>query len=283
MSNIEKIWIKARAGDPVTINWGKKIVAFLEKKITQIYVDPILAYTVKKPVLPENSLDTIDLAIIIGGDGTLLRTIQRSRARLPPILGFTAESLGFFFDHRVEDYKKILTNILEGNYKLCNIALGEFRLHKEEGIFLNEVSIWAIPGKIIEFDLLVDGIHFYHGRSDGIILSTAAGSTGHALSYGSPIILNWEKPLIEIYPVGALSPMIRPLITFNNKIQVKLERWPSHLVVDGQRSYNLEVGCSIEISPSERKLKIVYVKNKCLPSTEKLRLRLSDKGFSFIP
>lgn len=283
MTNIGKIWIKARAGDPITISWGKKIVDFLEKKVAQIYVDPILAYAVKKPVLPENSLDNIDLAVIIGGDGTLLRTIQRSGARLPPILGFAAGSLGFFFEHRVEDYEKILTSVLEGDYTLCNVTLGRFHLHKEDGIFLNEVGIWAIPGKIIEFDLFIDDIRFYHGRSDGIILSTAAGSTGHVLSHGSPIILNWEKPLLEVYPVGALSPLIKPIITFNSKIQIKLERWPSHLVVDGQRRYSLEAGCSIEVSPSGRKLRITYVKNRCMPSTEKLRLRLNDRGFSFIP
>lgn len=282
--SFKKVWVKVRAGDPLTIEWGKRIVDYLEKMERKVYVDPILAYAVKKKVLPESALHGVDLAIIIGGDGTLLRTVQRSSGALPPILGFTAGSLGFFFDNRAEEYVRVLENVFGGKYATCNVKLGEYFFGGEKGVFLNEAVIWGLPGKIVEYELHVDEMFLYKARSDGVIVATAAGSTGHVLSYGSPIVLNWCLPIITIFPVGPLSPLIKPIIVFEKTLEIKIGKWTAQLVVDGQRKYVLESGTAIKLGPSSREISLIRTKsNSCIPSTEKIRNRLLDRGLSFIP
>jgi len=277
-----KVWIKARAGDAYTISWGKKISAFLLSKGVEVYVDPLLGYSIDAKVLPETMLSNVDLAIIIGGDGTLLRTVQKSRGVLPPILGFSAKSLGFFFENDVEYYPSVLEKILGGKFVLHKVALGEYSVENFNGVFLNEVSAWAEKGKVIEYEVVVGDQLFYHARSDGIIINTPAGSAGHALSYNMPLFFVWNVPLLSFLPVGALSPLIKPFIVSEKTIKVKFLTWPSIIVVDGQRRYEAKSGTVLETTIGRKWLELVYLGREYV-TPAKLRRRFFDRGFSGIP
>lgn len=277
----KRVWVKVRAGDSYTIKWGKRIISSLIERGVEVFVDPLLGYAVDAKVLPETMLNGIDLAIIVGGDGTLLRTLQKSRGNLPPVLGFSAKSLGFFFEHSVENYETVLDSVLGGQYKLLPVALGGYSFEEYEGVFLNEISAWADTGKVIEYEVSVDGEKIYHARSDGLILNTPAGSTGHALSYGSPIFFGWSDPLISFFPVGPLSPLIRPFIVSRAIIEVSFLTWPSILIVDGQRKYEVRSGSTLAVEPDKSKLYLVYLGDHIV-NGEKIRERLFDRGFSRI-
>jgi len=275
----KKVWVKVRAGDSYTIKWGKEVLSYLAGKGVEVYVDPLLGYTVDAKVLPETMLSLVDLAIIIGGDGTLLRTLQKSKGGLPPVLGFSARSLGFFFEHRVEEYRGVLESVLRGRYRLYPVSLGGYSFEEYEGVFLNEISAWAERGKVIEYEVSVEGERIYHARSDGLILNTPAGSTGHALSYGSPMFFGWGDPLIGFLPVGPLSPLIKPFIVSRAKVEVSFLTWPSLLIVDGQRKYEVRSGSTLYVEPDRAKLYLAYTGSRVITGA-KIRERLFDRGFS---
>ncbi len=276
-----RVWVKVRAGDSYTIKWGKEIVRFLENRGVEVYVDPLLGYSVNAKVLPETRLESLDMAIIVGGDGTLLRTVQKSKGVIPPILGFSAKSLGFFFEHNVENFRGVLEKVLRGAYKIYNVSLGGFAAGNVRGVFLNEVSLWAENGKVIEYELEVEGEKIYHARSDGIIINTPAGSTGHALSYNSPIFFCWERRLLSFIPVGALSPLIKPIVVAETPIKIRLLTWPALLIADGQRRLELKSGSVITATPGAATLGLVYTEGPLI-TPEKIRERLFDRGFSTI-
>ena len=207
--SIRSVWLKARADDPVALDWARKIYDFLRLRGVKTYVDPLLGYYVSATQLSETEVFGLDLAILIGGDGTFLRVVQKSGGRLPPVLGFAVNSLGYLLPHRIDDAENVLESVLNKNYLIKNVALGEYVFGNEKGVFLNELCIWALPGKLIEFELSLDDVSLYRGRSDGIIIATPSGSTGHALSYGGPVILDVSQKALEVLFPGALSPMLR--------------------------------------------------------------------------
>ena len=280
--SIRSVWLKARAGDPAAAGWAKKIYDFLAARGVEVYVDPVLGHEIPVEQLSENEATKADLGILVGGDGTFLRIVQKSGGILPPILGFAADSLGYLLPHSIRDAEKVLENVLEGNYSTRNVALGEYTYGDEKGIFLNELCIWALPGKLIEFEFSLDGLGLYHGRSDGIIVATPSGSTGHALSYGGPVILDVGQKLLEVLFPGALSPALRPLVIHGGTIGVRILAHPANMILDGQKTVSLGYSAEVRISNSERMLRILFVKEFEVKINEKLKKRVSDRNFSYI-
>jgi len=267
--------VKVRGRDSASINWGRRIAEFLKEKGLDVYVDPILHHSMSLPQLPEHEAWQVDLAVIIGGDGTLLQTVQRSNGRLPPIVGFTVDSLGYLLPHKVEDYADVLESLMDSKHSVWKVILGEFSIGKHRGVFLNEVSVWGLRGKLIEFILNVGSMEMFRARSDGVIISTPAGSTAHALSYGGPILLNLDKPILEVVFAGGLSSLLRPLVVYDMPILLKVEKYPAFVVVDGQRELSLEYSQTVEVRPARTYLELVVVE-PYVNILEKLYLRLTD-------
>uniref|UniRef100_A0A7C4BAS0 NAD kinase n=1 Tax=Thermofilum pendens TaxID=2269 RepID=A0A7C4BAS0_THEPE len=270
-----KVWVKVRGRDSTAGNWGRKIAEYLQRKNIEVYVDPILHHSVSLPQLSEHEAWQTDLAVIVGGDGTLLQAVQRSGAKLPPIVGFTVDSLGYLLPHKAEDYVKVLDNVVKGLYSVRKVLLGEFSLGEHRGLFLNEVSIWGLRGKLIEYSLYVNDMEMFKARSDGVIVSTPAGSTAHALSYGGPILLNLDKPMLEIVFAGGLSSLLKPLVIYDSSVSIKVERHPAYVVVDGQRELSLEYSQTVSIRPSHTHIELIVAEPHVDP-LEKLYLRLTD-------
>ncbi|MEZ0345081.1 MAG: NAD(+)/NADH kinase [Infirmifilum sp.] len=277
-----KVWLKSRSTDSGMLQWIKRIDEFLVNNNVEVLVDPVLGHVLKRDVLSESEAYNADLAVVVGGDGTLLRSVQKSNGRLPPIVGFTSNSVGYFLLHQVADYRNVLENVLVGRYMLNELRLGEYAIGNQHGVFLNEVSIWAHTGRLIEFEVTVDGEKLYHARADGVIVATPAGSTAHALSYGSPIILSQDIPLLEVVFAGALSPLIKPIIVYSRKIELQVMTWPAMMVVDGQSAFSLEYSSSVRLTPSEQILKLVAVQEYMRRLNDRLRQRLLDRGLSQI-
>jgi len=267
--------VKIRGRDSTAVDWGRRIAEYLQKRGIEVYVDPILHHSVSLPRLSEHEARQADLAVIIGGDGTLLQTVQRSGAKLPPIVGFTVGSLGYLLPHRVEDYAEVLEGLVSGRYSVRKVSLGEFSLGEHRGLFLNEVSVWGLRGKLIEYSLYVGGVEFFRARSDGVIISTPAGSTAHALSYGGPILLDLDKPMLEVVFAGGLSSFLKPLVVYDSPVSVRVEKHPAFVVVDGQRELSLEYSQTIVVKPAHTYLELIVVEPYVNP-LEKLYLRLTD-------
>jgi NAD+ kinase len=135
-----------------------------------------------------------DLVVVLGGDGSILRTARWLAYHQVPVLGVNLGTLGFLADVPRAEASEALADILAGRFRLvehlmfeCEIVRDGQRLLLDLG--LNEASILAGPPfAMIEIQLLVDGELATTYRADGLIVSTPVGSTAHNLSAGGPIV-----------------------------------------------------------------------------------------------
>jgi len=135
-----------------------------------------------------------DLVVVLGGDGTILRTARWMGYEQVPVLGFNLGTLGFLADFSANEADACLDDIAAGHFRLVDHLMFEAEIirdgtpiHRELG--LNETSILAGPPfSMIDICLFVDGEIATTYRSDGLIVGTPVGSTAYNLSAGGPIV-----------------------------------------------------------------------------------------------
>ena len=144
-------------------------------------------------VLPEGATKA-DLAIVVGGDGTMLGAARELVRHHVPLVGINQGRLGFMTDIGHDDMQTGVGAILDGNYALEERSLLDAQIQRQgktvlSTIALNEAVIGkGSQGRLIEFELRVDGEFVYRLRADGIIVATPTGSTAYALSAQGPIL-----------------------------------------------------------------------------------------------
>lgn len=136
-----------------------------------------------------------DLAVVLGGDGTLLNSACRLAEYEVPLVGVNQGRLGFLTDISRDVALEKIDEILQGRYaEESRILLDAKVLRSNQRVFrtvaLNDVVVnKGELGRMIEFDLRIDGEFVYTQRSDGMIISTPTGSTAHALSANGPFFI----------------------------------------------------------------------------------------------
>lgn len=164
--------------------------------------------------LPDKNFD---LAVVFGGDGTMLRTSNFIGSNDIPILGINYGNLGFLTNSPDAGIEKLTQAALDGKLKkesrshlIVNI---ESDKETKEYIAMNEVSIRrSKSGRIVDFGIDINGEHVCDLRSDGVIASTATGSTAYALAAGGPLVAPTYKGVI-IVPLAPHTLNSRPLVT----------------------------------------------------------------------
>jgi len=162
-----------------------------------------------------------DLIIAVGGDGTFLRASKYSFKREIPILGINVGSLGFLNVVDTSNIYRDIDKVLKNRYKIEERMLLEGKFFKNDKILentglsylaLNELAITrSMLGKIIKFEIIVNGISIKNFAADGIIISTPTGSTAYSLSAGGPIV-EPKSEIIIITPVCPHTLLSRSMI-----------------------------------------------------------------------
>ena len=182
-----------------------------------------------------------DLALVLGGDGAILRAARQMGYSQTPVLGVNLGKLGFLADLSPEQLCGVLPRIVAGEYRITHHLMFECMVATPESsqtfLGLNDVSVHAgQPFHMIELDLIVDGETVLHFAGDGLIVSTPVGSTAHSLSAGGPI-LGQELPAFVITPICGHALTNRPVVDASDKvytIAVRRAAAGSAVVVDGQ-------------------------------------------------
>lgn len=190
---------------------------------------------------------TADAAISLGGDGTLLCLAHLLAGKEKPILGINLGQLGFLTDVELEVLPEGIDRLLAGQYKIEQRTMLEIIVcrHGEEisrYIALNDVVIAkGAIARLIRLRTYVDDQFVTMYPADGIIVSTATGSTGYSLSAGGPLI-HPTLPVIEIMPICPHTLNARALVIADHQ-QVKVVVQAGHseilLTTDGQRGISL--------------------------------------------
>jgi NAD+ kinase len=166
-------------------------------------------------VLAEGAKDA-DLAIVIGGDGTMLTAARELVGHHVPLVGINQGRLGFMTDIGHDDMQTGIGAILDGSYAIEERSLLDAEIRRGDRsmlrtIALNEAVIGkGAQGRLIEFELRVDGEFVYRLRADGIIVATPTGSTAYALSAQGPI-LHPAVPALTLVPLNPHTLSARPV------------------------------------------------------------------------
>jgi len=166
-------------------------------------------------VLPEGETRA-DLAIVIGGDGTMLAAARDLVRHHVPLVGINQGRLGFMTDIGLNDMQSGIGAILDGKYAIEERSLLEAEITRAgksmlRTIALNEAVIGkGSQGRLIEFELRVDDEFVYRLRADGIIVATPTGSTAYALSAQGPI-LHPAVPALTLVPLNPHTLSARPV------------------------------------------------------------------------
>ncbi|GAB4179526.1 MAG: NAD(+)/NADH kinase [Calditrichia bacterium] len=202
-----------------------------------------------------------DLIITLGGDGTVLRYLQRNKPDIP-VLPLNLGGLGFLTEVTIDEISTKLPEILEGRYYLDSRLMLETVVEStgEKYYSLNDTVIdkAGFP-RIIFVHTSIDNVFFNNFVADGVIISTPTGSTGYSLSAGGPLISPQTEVLL-LNPICPHSLTNRPVIIPSNQsieIQVFTDHPHAHLVIDGQVMANLNSGDKIRVTRAAQPLHLV--------------------------
>ena len=206
-----------------------------------------------------------DVAIVLGGDGTMLNAARHLAGFRVPLVGVNQGRLGFLTDVARAAMLECINDLLAGKFSPeCRMLLtGEIVRDGKvlaSNLALNEVVVdKGAIGRLIEFDLYVDGEFLYNLRSDGLIVSTPTGSTAYALSANGPI-LHPQVTGIALVPLCPHSLTNRPvLVGDRNEIEIRLVRAEdSRVHFDGQETIDLNPGDVVCIRRSRHSVCLLH-------------------------
>ena len=259
-----------------------KIIAKTKKKYPELapFLDDI-NFKIDYPQIEENIFDLeCDMAIVLGGDGTLLRAQAKMKPETP-IFGVNMGTVGFLTEIEATDTFEALEEVLRGNYykeKRSKLVVSHENHHYSA---MNEVVIMTDkPAKMLHFEIKVDGEIIEEVRADGLIVSTPSGSTAYAMSAGGPIMDPKVGGFIIIpicpYKLGA-----RPfIVSDNSEITVKLLKKgkTAVFVMDGQRNEEAEYEEEIKFKRSEKDVYLIRTSTKYF--YKKVKNKLSEGGIN---
>jgi len=222
---------------------------------------------------------TADVALVLGGDGAILRAARQMGYHQIPVLGVNLGRLGFLADLSPDEAVEYLPKVLRGEYRVtehfmfvCGLTDGG---HSRDILGLNEVVVRAGPPfKMLDVELTVDGEVVARFLGDGLIVSTPVGSTAHSLSAGGPV-LGQELASFVITPVCGHTLTSRPVVdaadkTYTIGVRNTEGAW---VVVDGQESGRLHPGDRVTVRRAPVAFRLVKVPGKSYYQTLREKLR----------
>ena len=199
-----------------------------------------------------------EILIVLGGDGTILYSLQHLNI---PIFPINTGSVGFLSEINASDnYNDYLSNLEKEKYEIEEVQrLDLFCNNLKMGTALNEVVLHAAHvSQIQTFDIKIGDKTVEKVRSDGIIIATPTGSTAYAMSVGSPII-NPNVPCFVVVAIAPYSMNSRPIVISDQEIlSIKLlTEQKTVMVMDGQDEIAINIKDNIEIKRSDEPAKII--------------------------
>jgi NAD+ kinase len=197
------------------------LAEFMQRQGLSVLLDQLTAAHVPDSPYPVMELERIgkraDLAVVLGGDGTMLNIARTFAPFDVPLVGVNQGRLGFLTDISVETMFETLGAMLSGDFMTEErILLSSVVYSENDRVFavlaFNDVVVSkGSAGGLIEFEVHIDGKYVYTQRSDGLIIATPTGSTAYALSAGGPI-LHPSLKLIALVPVCPHTLSNRPIV-----------------------------------------------------------------------
>ena len=248
-----------------------KLARFLRERGLRIVVDENSARVLPQPLGPAMPLpqigDAIDLAVVIGGDGTLLHIARSLADKAVPVIGVNQGRLGFLTDIPLANMEREVGRMLDGEYQAERRLLLHAEVHRAgrvlcaERAFNDVIITKGEIARLIEYETYIGDQFVNSARGDGIIIATPTGSTAYAMSAGGPI-LHPTLPALALVPVCPHTLSNRPIVVSSDSVVqiVLVGLTPGHAYVtfDGQLNYNLENGDRVYVRQADYSVELLH-------------------------
>ncbi|HUO47970.1 MAG TPA: NAD(+)/NADH kinase [Acidimicrobiales bacterium] len=233
-------------------------------------------------------MDRVDVAVSLGGDGTMLRTVALAIPRGVPVLGVNLGRLGYLTEVEPAGLESALGRFCDGDYAVEERMTLEVSVRRAEGgaptarpsyVALNEAVVEkTVPGHTVRLSAAIAGRPFVTYAADGLLVATPTGSTAYNLSARGPIV----SPRLRAIVVTPISPHM----LFDRPLVLEPEEWirldveqprPGILVVDGQIIASLEPGDGVEVRAGEAPARIVTFGGRDFHAILRARFNLADR------
>lgn len=284
-TSIRTIGLFGKYGDERFGPTMRSLCTFLRSRHLEIVLESATAEVVGRDVghlkvLPLGKIGSvIDLAIVIGGDGTLLNVARTLAVCRVPLVGVNVGRLGFLADISRDDMLDVVGRILDGDFQIeerlmlyAEIIRDGRAVHASHAF--NDVVVNKLGlARLIEIETHIDGELVNRMRADGIIVATPTGSTAYAMSAGGPI-LHPTLPAIVVVPICPHTLSHRP-IAINSSSRVELVMsgdQSAHVTFDGQANYALQDDDRIVVRRADNSVTLLHPSNR--NHYEMLRVKL---------
>jgi NAD+ kinase len=262
----------------------KELHDFLQKRGCEVLIEAETAATLGTAGMDYDKLGKVaDLAIVVGGDGTMLAAARSLVRHRVPLAGVNQGRLGFMTDIGHDDMQRGVGEILDGKYSLEERALLDAEIFRGDKTILRTIALneavlgKGTQGRLIEFDLSIDGEFVYTLRADGVIVATPTGSTAYALSAQGPI-LHPAVPALALVPLNPHTLSARPVsVSDRVVIDISLTRaLDARAHFDGFALTDLAEGDRLRLKRSADPIRFVHPPGYRYFATLREKLRWSE-------
>lgn len=242
------------------------LAKYLHERGIAVLIEEETARNVDMPFDPRNWMSAdfasigaqADIAIVLGGDGTMLNAARQLACYRVPLVGVNQGRLGFMTDIARDDMLSCMDDLLAGRFVSENRLLLDAEVFRDGASMMSTLSLNDVVvdkgaiGRMIEFGLFIDGEFIYNLRSDGLIVATPTGSTAYSLSANGPI-MHPQVAGIALVPLCPHALTNRPiLIGDRSEIEIRIiQATDSRAHFDGQVTVDLKRDDAVRIRRSE--------------------------------
>ena len=236
-----------------------------------------------KKVTP-TELPEIEIAVVLGGDGTILRAAEITLKRNIPLLGINMGHVGFMAEVQRPTISAIAESIISRSYVSEDRMILRFSVERDgkeigKGWALNEVTVERDGTTMVELFVEIDCRPLSHWGCDGLICSTPTGSTAYAFSAGGPVL--WpEVDALVLLPISAHALFSRPMVVSpKSEIVVTIDSSEALLSADALRKIPLHKGDRVLITRDDQTIKLSHVSKTLFTDRLVAKFKLPVEGW----
>ena len=258
-----RIGIVSRIDDPEALSTAKEIIRYIDGRGLEAVIerDTAIALDLYAKGIDLGEMD-VDLLMVVGGDGTILRAAMLMGDPETPILGVKFGRRGFLTEVSGPEAKAAVDRVLTGDYFVEECIKLSSRCAETGEIFpdaLNEVLVSKpLPSKAIDLGLTIDGIKLADLRGDGLMVATPTGSTAYSFSAGGPVIAPDVNAMV-LTPVCPDSLFRSIVVSPSSRVEIRNLKpdLDALLIVDGRLQKTMGAGSTVEIRASNRRARFI--------------------------
>lgn len=235
------------------------------------------------PLSPE-VLSDIEIAIVLGGDGTMLRGAEAIRGTEIPLLGVNLGRVGFLAEVEKPQMSEIADAVISQSYITDQRLVLAYSVERggkvvDQGWALNEVTIERSETTMVELFVQIDQRPLSRWGCDGLICSTPTGSTAYAFSAGGPIVWPDVQALV-VLPISAHALFSKPLVVSpESNIVIHIESTTALLSADSRRKFSLKAGDRVTMTKDVDTVRLAHVKEILFTDRLVAKFKLPIEGW----